>query len=44
VLITPPGSKDEIEKLVSDWLGQNKTYVKDGRMSADLAARYEQGL
>lgn len=40
VLITPPGSKDEVVKLVVDWLAQLKVYVKDQRMSPELEVRY----
>lgn len=42
VLITPPGSKDCVERLVADWLPSLDLAVKDGRLTAGLAARYNQ--
>lgn len=40
VLITPPGSKDCVERLAAGWLEALKVAVKDGRMTMDLQARY----
>lgn len=40
VLITPPGSKDEVVKKVADWLPQLRVNVKDNRMPGELADRY----
>jgi hypothetical protein len=42
VLITPPGSKDEIPRLVADWLKQLDQQVKEDRISAGLVDRYKQ--
>lgn len=41
VCITPPGSKDCIEREVAGWLDNLRVSVKDGRISQDLASRYE---
>lgn len=42
VLITPPGSKDEVPRLVSDWLVQLDEQVKQDRISPRLVDLYKQ--
>lgn len=40
VLITPPYSKDVIEKKVETWLSDNDRYVRDGRLPQAWAQQY----
>lgn len=41
-IITPPGSKDEVEKVVSEWFQQLKSQVQAGRLPPQFEATYRQ--
>lgn len=40
VIITPVGTKDEVEKVVADWLAQSKQQVQEGRLSPEFGEHY----
>lgn len=40
VIITPAGSKDEVEKLVPEWLTQMKQQVREGRLKPEWENNY----
>jgi hypothetical protein len=42
VLITPHGSKDQVERVVSDWLASNEKEVKAGRLDANWQRKYRE--
>lgn len=41
--ITPPGSKDSLERVVSDWFPYLKKEVQDGRFPREWLAQLEEG-
>lgn len=40
VLITPQGSRDQIERNAEEWLAQSEAQVKDGRLPAEWLAAF----
>lgn len=43
VIITPPGSKDTVEKDADDWIAHLRQAVRDERFPADWLQEYEKG-
>lgn len=41
VIITPAGSRDEVERIVDDWLPQVDRQVRDGRLNPEWAKAYK---
>ena len=42
VLITPHGSKDQVERVVSEWFENNKREVEAGRLDASWQRKYQE--
>ena len=42
VIITPPGSKDCVERVASEWFAQKEEDVKQGRFERDWLRRYKE--